>query len=463
MTDERGVAADAVPRAPRVETVLPSAAPIRPASISDGGDLDAPVYAVPVTHEGATRAGGQLPAAASLTFRIDVEYAGPTPLRRAGQLATAGMAAAAVAVITATFAPPPGADLLEMSALNAPSADHAEQVAQPYPLSTKRPLGAEGGRVTADLPRNRRADEPPADPMRPDVPASPKQNGSGDRPPAAPRSPSQQAPGGLPTSPPLADAPTAPEPAAPPKPAPSKPAPPNPAPSNPKPPSPPPGSTPPFGSPAPAPPEPSGAPTTDPDGSPGTGEQPEVPLPTPPQSGEPGADGDGDIDPAPLPTPTPTSEAPEPTPTQPAQPAPTPPPAHPTPTPPPAEPHPTPPPAEPQPTSPPAQPTPPPAEPPPVVVVEPTVREYTAPTGLLAKLLGSLGGVVDKLLDGLLETQVAATYHLEVTGTPHTTVVVSNGLLRTKTIQLGAEGTARFDWDHTVELLKIGEPTFTVQ
>ena len=414
MTDERGVAADAVSHAPRGETVLPSAAPIRPASISNTGDLDLPFYAAPVTHEGATRAGGELPAATGLTFRIDVAYAGPTPLRRAGQLATAGMAAAVVAVITATFAPPPGAELLETSALDAASADHAEQVAQPYPLSAKRPLGAEGGRVTADLPRNRRSDEPATDRVRPDAPASPRQNSGGERPLAAAQSPSQQAPGGLPTSPPLADAPTAPEP----------PAPLNPRPSNPQPSNPPAGSTPPSGSPAPAPPEPSGAPTTDPDGSPGTGE------------------------PRPTPTPTATSEAP-------SEPQPTRPPAEPTP--PPAQP--TPPPAEPRPTPTPTQT---PAEPPPVVV-EPTVREYTAPTGLLAKVLGSLGGALDKLLDGLLETQVAATYHLEVTGTPHATVVVSNGLLRTKTIQLGAEGTVRFDWDHTVELLKIGEPTFTVR
>jgi hypothetical protein len=139
--------------APRRGTFLPAAAPVTPRSIDEAGDLLMPIYAEPVVRRGATRAPGALPSAALLTLDIDGERTAASRLRRGGQVATAGMAAAVIAVVVSAFAPLPdggAGSAYDSSAL-------ADTFPQPFPTQESQPLAAEGGRVSIDL---RKADDP---------------------------------------------------------------------------------------------------------------------------------------------------------------------------------------------------------------------------------------------------------------------------------------------------------------
>lgn len=417
--------------ATRRGTFLPAAAPIRPRSIDEAGDLLMPIYAEPVIRHGATRSPGSLPSAGLLTLDIDGERTAATRLRRGGQIATAGMAAAVIAVIVSAFAPLP--DGSARSAYD--SSALADTFPQPIPTQKSQPLAAEGGRVSIDL---RKADDPAArqheapnlfgiplpslPPFLQDVipvtaPAvggsgvggsDEQPGGAGPSAPSGPESPTPPAMGDPSASPPPSDGATAPGATPVVRPgggsgtpaggagSPTDPSPGRPSPSDPMPT-------------APGSPTIPGAPTQPPPSAPG---QPTTP--TPPRPSAPG----------------------EPTPPAPARPGPTQPvPTQPVPTQPePTRPEPTrPEPNEPEPTHPPVT-TPPPVSPPPAT--EPPATQPPATTAPLTvdascRITGSLLGLV---------TSNECSVHL--TGEPNADVHVFYGGLWWRDVRLDASGQA---------------------
>ncbi|WP_345752249.1 hypothetical protein [Microbacterium rhizophilus] len=174
-------------------TFLPAAEPIAPKSVEEAGDLLMPVYAEPVVHSGATRAAGALPAAPELSFGVEAEPAGPSRLRRGGQIAAAGMIAALVAVGVAAFAPSP------RDGSNSAYDDPALADVRPEPTETTRPLVAEGGRVRVGLheaDRDRDAPEAPAGEAREARDGTAQGAGGG----SSPTAPQPSAPPSAPTS-----------------------------------------------------------------------------------------------------------------------------------------------------------------------------------------------------------------------------------------------------------------------
>ncbi|MER7797369.1 hypothetical protein [Microbacterium sp. NPDC096154] len=142
-------AAEAVAAPRRRGTYLPAAEPVTPKSIDEAADLIMPIYAEPVVRKGATRAAGALPASTELTFEADPDRTAATRLRRGGQIATAGLAAAVIAVVASAFAPTP--DSGASTAYDSPAI--ADTAMGAYPSAVGQPMAAEGGRVSVDLHR----------------------------------------------------------------------------------------------------------------------------------------------------------------------------------------------------------------------------------------------------------------------------------------------------------------------